>query len=282
MPRLLLLTALLMLSLHSPAMSRTWYVTADGTGDAPTIAAAVDSSVSGDVILVGPGTHVVLSAFGGGVLLKNGTSLVSEQGPAWTALKPGNPPQTGLVFAHDNCVVSGFNFLGFGLTGGAAPVHIGGNFVEVSNNIIDSSFSGAPSITLGGLFVSIHNNVCLGSGPGISLVANPEGAEIRNNILLNGLEGGEFCFDVQIHCNLINGSQGACPYLFNNFSGDPMFCGEGNFYLQDDSPCAAGYLPDGLDCGLIVALPVGCGEPVRTEAKTLGVVKAMFRDQTSK
>ncbi|MDH4038264.1 MAG: hypothetical protein OEX18_15085 [Candidatus Krumholzibacteria bacterium] len=276
-PKILILAAFAGLLLVGTAPARTWYVAADGSGDAPTIAAAVDSSASGDVILVGPGTHFVSDAAGSGVLLKAGTSLVSEEGPASTVLKPGNPPQPGLVSTRDNCVVSGFTVLGAGLIGAVSPVHIGGDFVEVSNNIIDSAFSGAPSITLGGTFVSIHNNACLGTGSGLYLVANPEGAEIRNNIILNGVEGGESCFGVQIHCNLINGSQGACPYRFNNFSGDPMFCGEGNYYLQSDSPCAPGNHPDGVDCGLIGPLPVGCG-PVRTEMKTWGGVKAIYRE----
>lgn len=59
-PPLLALAALAVsLVLVDSALTRTWHVAADGSGDAPTIAAAVDSSVSGDVILVGPGTHYV-------------------------------------------------------------------------------------------------------------------------------------------------------------------------------------------------------------------------------
>jgi hypothetical protein len=41
----------------APAAARTWYVKADGTGDAPTIQAAIDSATNGDVVLVAPGTY---------------------------------------------------------------------------------------------------------------------------------------------------------------------------------------------------------------------------------
>jgi len=40
-----------------PAHCRTWYIKADGTGDAPTIQAGVDSAAAGDTVLVGPGTY---------------------------------------------------------------------------------------------------------------------------------------------------------------------------------------------------------------------------------
>ena len=55
--RLLILSFMLSLFWPIGAFSRTWYVRNDGTGDAPTIQAAVDSASSGDTVLVGPGTY---------------------------------------------------------------------------------------------------------------------------------------------------------------------------------------------------------------------------------
>ncbi len=276
--QIVVLTAFALLFLGGSALARTWYVAADGSGDAATIAAAVDSSLIGDVILVGPGTHFVSDISGSGVLLKAGTSLVSETGATETVLKPGSPPQPGVVSTRDNCVVSGFTVLGFGVIGATAPVHVGGDHVEISNNVIHGA-GGAPAVAVAGKFASIHNNVCVAAeADGILLAFDFDGAQIHNNVILNGISHSDPCpATVQIQCNLINGSMSTCPFRLYNFSADPMFCGAGNYYLQSDSPCAPGNHPDGIDCGLIGPLPVGCG-PVSVEATTWGRVKAMYQD----
>lgn len=52
-----LLGPVLLLLAASTASGRTWNVYADGSGDAPTIQAAADSSAPGDTLLIGPGTY---------------------------------------------------------------------------------------------------------------------------------------------------------------------------------------------------------------------------------
>jgi hypothetical protein len=61
----------------------------------------------------------------------------------------------------------------------------------------------------------------------------------------------------------------------NNLSADPLFCGlgAGDLRLESGSPCAPDANPE---CGLIGALPVGCGSTPVQES-TWGGVKAMFR-----
>jgi hypothetical protein len=56
--------------------------------------------------------------------------------------------------------------------------------------------------------------------------------------------------------------------ILGNFSGDPLFCdaGAGDFTLHQESPCMPGEHPQGAECGIIGAWPVGCPiSPVVTE-----------------
>jgi hypothetical protein len=70
---------------------------------------------------------------------------------------------------------------------------------------------------------------------------------------------------------------GIGPFLGENgnFSADPLFCGpeSENFTLQSNSPCAP---PGVTSCGLVGALPVGCG-PISTVASTWARIKSKYR-----
>ncbi len=65
------------------AHGRTWHVLADGTGDAPTIQAAVDSAQAGDEVLVGPGRY---GWRGQGA---SGTHMVTVDVPIWLHSESG-------------------------------------------------------------------------------------------------------------------------------------------------------------------------------------------------
>lgn len=75
----IILLAFLVVMLANPhvASPRTWYVTPDGSGDAPTIKAAIDSAVASDTVRVACGTY-----YERGIRMKSGVVLCSETGQA--------------------------------------------------------------------------------------------------------------------------------------------------------------------------------------------------------
>jgi pectin methylesterase-like acyl-CoA thioesterase len=57
MNRIILLNLVLLLVVSCPAEAVTITVKADGTGDYPTIQAAIDAAVNGDELVAEPGTY---------------------------------------------------------------------------------------------------------------------------------------------------------------------------------------------------------------------------------
>jgi predicted outer membrane repeat protein len=88
-----------------------WYVLPDSTGDAPTIAAAMDSASAGETILVAAGTY-----YEHDITMKNGVALIGESGSACTVI---DAQQRGRVL--DCCDVDDSTLIqGLTLTGGVA------------------------------------------------------------------------------------------------------------------------------------------------------------------
>lgn len=66
-----------------PALAITWHVLPDGSGDAPTIQAAIDLSAPDDTILAAPGTYFE------NITMRSRRTLTSEMGAAVTTLDGG-------------------------------------------------------------------------------------------------------------------------------------------------------------------------------------------------
>ncbi len=115
----------------SPAQARTWYIKVDGTGDAPTIQAGVDSAIAGGSVLVGPGTYYL----SGGILVKDGITLIAEKGPLETILDASSEWLWRGLSADDNTEITGFwirqcSYSNIGI-GSAEDVRVRENIIEV-------------------------------------------------------------------------------------------------------------------------------------------------------
>lgn len=128
-------------------------------------------------------------------------------------------------------------------------------------------------------------------GAGIHLAVVTE-FDVTNTIISRNKVGAGLSLDpastLQLTCSNIFGNTGgdALPAgvvdLGGNFSLEPDFCGEANslnYELQGDSPCVEGNHPDAFPCGLIGALPPGCGG-VPAEKRTWGHIKSLYRNRS--
>jgi hypothetical protein len=255
------------------ASARTWYVKVDGTGDAPTIRAAVDSSTAGDTVLVAPGTYEISSA----AYVKPETVLISEQGPVVTRLMPRaiDPFAPSIVcrdFWSASTVVSGFWFEGFnwGFADDAAVEIIDAYGVVIEGNVfVHNERAAIAMYQISGANVTIQNNTIV-SDATYAFIGGSVPGFIRNNIIWGRAVGmGRWTMFNCMKYVADAGSQ--APF---NFDDDPQFCGapgSDNYYIQSDSPCV-----DAFSEGLVGALPVGCGT-VRVEPTSWGRIKAIYK-----
>ncbi len=108
--------------------SRTWRVRPDGTGDAPTVQAGIDSSEDGDVVLVGPGTYYENINLRGKAI-----HLLGEKGPEVTVLDGSREDSTVV-----NCESGETNdtiIEGFTITGGRGWTPLGDTTTKAGGGI---------------------------------------------------------------------------------------------------------------------------------------------------
>ncbi len=116
-----LLASLIIVSSALPASAETWHVYADGSGDAPTIAAAVASASTFDSILVYPGVYWEKD-----IAVTKQLYIIGVEGYEHTTI---NPSRTGRCFLFETqtktTVLKGFTLMeagflsGYSTTGGA-------------------------------------------------------------------------------------------------------------------------------------------------------------------
>ena len=180
---------------YHEAEGKTWHILNDGSGDAPTIQAGVDSGTVGDTVLVAPGTY-----YENVDSLGNGLTLLSAGGPAMTVI---DGTQRGSVIRiTGNSRVQGFT-LQNGLNDRGGGIQASANYVSIVDNIIKENRAGsevdfglgggiALNTTEGGIIEAntIINNYAGDSGGGI--IVGSRAQVIGNKIISNGchVDGG--------------------------------------------------------------------------------------------
>lgn len=99
----------------APGQGRIWYVNVEGTGDAPTIEAAIDLAAPGDEIVVGPGRYSWTNQGTGdryGLILiardRTGFTLRSEEGPEATILDAESQGGVIHIQGYNDITIDGF------------------------------------------------------------------------------------------------------------------------------------------------------------------------------
>ena len=188
MRRVIMIWAVMCLLSVSNAVSRTWFIKEDGSGDAPTIQAGMDSSIAGDTVLVAPGvyTEPVQSTTQGNsmIIVKPGIKLIAE-GEGYAAVldatRAGRVVYCGGAADSNTCVC------GFKVTGGYAPGGFtfgGGILCHGSSPVIEDNWI-------------IDNQG--ESGAGVGAAYNGAAPVIRRNVIednstLGANGGGIICY----------------------------------------------------------------------------------------
>jgi parallel beta-helix repeat protein len=259
-----------LISPESRVCARTWRVTTDGSGDAPFLEAAMDSAVSGDIVLLAPGEYTI-----GPISVTSGILLRSEAGPVLTRLLGHPGVNSGLSCSQlGPTEISGFWFEGYDdvtFTGLGAITAVGCFRLYIHDCVFANNGKAGIALSANDM-IDLENNTFVGNqfavygygGTGLA----------KNNIFWDRLTGAipfnPFCNDVL--------KLGDLPLAWRsaNFSVDPQFCGQHDYRILTTSPCAPGNTPLTVSCGLVGALPAECS-PTSVEATSWGAVKALYR-----
>ncbi len=262
---------------------RSWYVSHDGSGDAPTIQEAIDSTMHGDTVIVGDGVY--LGSVNGTIDLRSRRIYFhSENGPEFTVLDAQATeldPRHCIVVADvppGECIIEGFT-----ISGGYGPIFNGvssaGGLLcnRASPTVRNCLFIDNVAVAGGAIYeyrgtteiincTFAQNSATLGAAV---FSYDQAHASLENCLVTSNNQGQPvYCLEqasASAVCTDIFGNAGGdwvgCMAGLNgvdgNFSAEPLFCnaGYGDFHIHDDSPCAAG----NNDCHVLIgALSTGC------------------------
>ncbi|MBU1700707.1 MAG: right-handed parallel beta-helix repeat-containing protein [Candidatus Eisenbacteria bacterium] len=208
----------------------TWNVYEDGSGDAPTIQAAADSSTQGDTVLVAPGTY-----FENIYVLEKGIILVSQSGPELTVIDGSASPGYAVHFdTVEHGVIDGFT-----ITNGSGDLDMGivikGHNLLIKNNILRDNHT---SVSVGGGVswvgsgtiednIFIDNEAEQGGGLTMGYFEHDDTPLVRGNVFINNrasIAGGAIYLRIDeaiLEENLFvsnEAPEGSGVYCFSGFS----------------------------------------------------------------
>lgn len=226
-------------------------------GDYDSISAAVNAAVSGDDIIVAPGTY-------GEVTVNKHVHIKSEEGPEVTRIISSG--ERGVIFTSDGNSSSIDGFYIRGTSYGVRIRNTEGTLdlsdIELKNNILEGSGIYGIYMNTNGSGkdirnITIENNVISGNGSdGIWYTGSSYGTDayvrdsvIHNNIIVNnqgyGIVNNGYSTNISIlNNNVFNNTSGVSSGVTisssqGNIFTDPLFVsvGTGNYNLRSDSPC---------------------------------------------
>jgi hypothetical protein len=274
-PALAFLIVLLALcTLATATAARTWYVKVDGTGDVPTIQAAIDVADPGDVILVAAGRYTWANQGGGSPphamihigRYRDGFTLRSESGPEATIIDAQRQGRGFFIDGFNNIEIDGFT-----ITGGLAPAfgdHTGGGIAaaHTADVIKNCIFENNEARVGGGLFLGGHgtvriencvfrNNTAEVNGGGLWFAYSPLGFDIVDCQIYNNTSAfGGGIFAIQAALTIEN------TVIVNNTATveGGAFYGRALFpSFMNGCTVSSNEAPDGSAVYLIAGSPVG-------------------------
>ncbi|MFC1573403.1 hypothetical protein ACFL6M_07380 [Candidatus Eisenbacteria bacterium] len=265
----------------------TYLIQPDGSGDHPTIQAAVHAASNGDVIMLASGVFT-----GNGnrdiEVIDKDVTIVSESGDPTQVIIDcqGSPGEEhwAFYFGGRDQVVDGISMINGNVTspggfpgGGAVNTWSGSatflNCVFTGNTAPRGGAIVAGYCELNIVSCTFHDNAATQTCGSALVTEGNTHALLSNCIVAFGVGGSAFCSyggDVELVCCDIYGNEGGNYVgpvsgqlgVNGNISEDPLFCGtpgpEFDLRVHKDSPCVPFSPPNG-DCDLIGARPIGCG-----------------------
>jgi len=278
------------------AEAKTWNVYPNGSGSTPTIQSAVDSAVSGDVILIAAGVYHQ------GNIVIDGKMLMIDQNPQAYLLAPSSGNGTGITIR--NVPVPGFtlNSLTFRGFETAVALENASGFIQYitvkacTRGITISGASSAPTVWFclvdscgtgievqGGASNLLRNETIVNCSTGARFLGGS--TTFTRNIVYNASTGMQ-CSGGSVtgSCNdfyLNTSNYGGCTPGTNDFYLNPMFCfwkppAPSSYWLHVDSPC---FVTASNPCGVRVGAftsAAGCSGAA-TEHTTWGAIKDIYR-----